>query len=171
MSKLEEKYLQEYSIDTLRDSGVSSPVEGDLLRYDGSQWVNNPEPNFGKDFNSNVKINLETESNGVIQYDLINFNGSGGGSNRYRVSTNFVYRGSSASRNVIFQLRVDNQIVRLLEIEPKDPQTDQRIDGTMTFYVDDLADGNHTLAIWFGSEANQITCTMYESTLEVWRVE
>jgi hypothetical protein len=173
MTKLNEKYLQTYSIDTLRDSGVSSPTEGDLLRYTSGQWLNVQEPAFGKDAVYALENVPDPITGGAFQpylvFNLIVPSGTPA-SNLYRINVDFLWSHNSASNDARFALNFNNgAIVKELRIEPKDQGGDQRYQNNILLYIEDLTAGTYPVSFEARpARASRIT-TLYEAIGEAWR--
>lgn len=175
MSKLSSKYLQDYSLATLRDSQIVTPALDEILIYNSAsgKWENKPLPRFGKDFNSKIKEADETTTGATFAiYDTLNFNvTSQESANRYRFNADFLYGHNSASNDIRVRIRVDGVTVKEMRTEVKDPGTDQRIPGSLLYYLDDLAVGAHTLTLEYRPATASRQSRMYQSTLEVWRTQ
>jgi hypothetical protein len=174
VTKLSQKYLIDYSIDTLRDSEVFNPSEGDLLRYTDGEWKNVLEPAYGKDAvyaveetpNTNISGGSFTE---YLQATLVVPSGTPS-VNRYRVCVDFLWGHNSASNDGRFRLDFNNGAkVKELRIEPKDQGTDQRIQNQIKFYVENLSSGSYQISFSARpASANRVT-RLYEASIEAWR--
>lgn len=71
MSKIDEKFLQEYSLATLRDTQFSNPQFGEFVVFDGTRFVNQTL-NLGDQAEAegfNSLANQSTTSNGWVTID------------------------------------------------------------------------------------------------------
>jgi hypothetical protein len=170
MSKLKKEFLQDYSVDTLRDSGVSNPNRGDLLRYSGSKWVNSQESAFGKDQAYAERIGLENFSGSqfqtYLQTNLVVTDTSG--SNRYRVNIDFLWGHNNSSSDIIARL-LFNGTTKELRIEPKDTGTDQRIQNNILKKFTNLAPGTYPILLEIRPSSSSRTSRVYEAVIEAWR--
>jgi hypothetical protein len=172
MSRLEEKFLQDYSLETLRDTSLTSPVDEDFLVYFNGQWINLPFPAFGRDFDNKTKTGLEeTTGTTFVVYDSLTFNvADDSGANQYRVNIDFTWGLSSVSQDYIGALAIDNAtVLRQIQIEAKDPNANQRVQNNLLYYANNLSQGDHTIFFGFASSSNAVTARTYESVIEVWR--
>jgi len=170
MSKILSKFVQDYSLETLRDVDFSSLSSDQYVRYNGTDWENSPVPVFGKDKAFKQKENLETNGGTPVAYDSLTFAVTApSGANTYRINVNFFWSLDSTSKDGIINLVVNGNIVRTIQVEPKDRGNDQRIPGSFLFYTQNLNAGNNTIEIRFGSSRNNVDCFMHSSLIEVWR--
>lgn len=136
----------------------------------GEQLANRP---FGKDFaESTAEFNDSTTGGSFKIFDIFNFNVSDtSGVNKYRVESNFFWGHNSASNDIRVQLLVDGNLVYEMRKEPKDPGGDQRIDGLIKGYVQNLSQGSHSITLQYRPATASRVSSMYRSCTEVWRVE
>lgn len=172
MSKLEQKYLQDYSLDTLRDLEISSPSERQYIQYDATaqKWKNTAKPVFGEDASDDFLDVPASNANTPILYHSLTFSvNSLVAVNKYRLSANFAYNANKSNRLFIAQLRLDGNIVRSIELAAEDSSS--YYDGSLLFYAEDLSIGNHTLELFFGTSSNNTTAIIRSNVLEVWRTQ
>lgn len=175
MSKLEEKFLEQYSLATLRDVALTAIVNNDFIVWDSSisKFKNIKQPRFGTDF-AEITSDAVQGFTGVAwqTYSTLNFNVTGPDTlNKFRFNLNFLWRHSTIANGARFRLLVDAvQIGAVIQIEPQDSGADQRIDGTLLRYVSNLSIGAHT-ALFQVQPVNSLqTTTVHQATLETWRV-
>lgn len=173
MSKLSSKYLEDYSLDTLRDSNITSPGANQYLVYNATsnKWENTSIPAFGRDSISKTKVASETTTGGsFVTYDTLTFNVSDtGGVNKYRLNADFLWGHNAGGNDIRVQIVLDGSAVKELRIEPKDPGTDQRIQNNLLYYAENLSQGNHTLELQYRPSVGNRISRMYESVIECWR--
>jgi hypothetical protein len=128
---------------------------------------------YGKDFAEQIKEASETVSGGAfVTYDTLTFNVSDtSGVNKYRLAFNYLWGHNSASNDIRVEHRLDGVNIFEMRKEPKDPGTDQRIDGSFVSYVENLSQGTHSISLAYRPATANRTSRMYRSNLEVWRVE
>lgn len=175
MSKLEEKFLEQYSFSTLRDVALTAMAENDFIIWDSSisKFKNIKQPRFGTDFAEITRDAVQDFTGAAWQtYVTLNFSVTGPDIlNKFRFNTNFLWRHDSISNGARFRLLVDAvQIGDVIQIEPKDSGVDQRIDGTLLRYVSDLSIGAHTALVQVQPANSSRITTVHQATLETWRV-
>lgn len=174
MSKLDNKFLQNYSIDTLRDVEISGLVNGDYLIYDSvdQKFKNQKPPRFGIDFIEESKVNTETTTGAsFVTYSVLNFSVSlDDANNKYRLNADFLWSHNSASNDIRVRVLLDGNPVKEIRIEPKDAGADQRFQNNILYYANDLTVGNHSFALQYRPATASRISSMYESVIECWRV-
>lgn len=174
MSKLDNKFLQEYSLETLRDVDVSSPDNNDVIQYDTltQTWNKRPEPKYGLDFDFAERVGLEDVTGGAfVTYDSLTFNVSDTSNlNSYRINADFLWGHNSASNDIRVRILVNGVSVKELRMEPKDAGTDQRFQNNILYYANNLNTGNNTVDLQLRPASASRISRMYESIIEVWRV-
>lgn len=176
MSKVEEKFLEQYSFATLRDVALTSILNNDFIVWDSvlGKFKNVKQPRFGTDFNEITRDTVQSFTGVNWQtYSTLNFSVSGPDLlNKFRFGLNFLWRHSSIANAAQFRLLLDGvQLGDILQIEPKDSGTNQRIDGTLIRYSSNLATGNHSVIFQVKPLTSSQTTTIHQSTLEIWRVQ
>lgn len=175
MSKLESKYLDKYSLDTLRDVAIASLANDDYIVYNSvsGKFENKKQPRFGNDFAVEKRVGQQDFTGAAFQtYAILNFTVSGPDTvNKFRMNCDFVWGHNSASNDARFRVLVDGvPIPEEIQIEAKDPNPDQRIPDNILDYLDNLSIGNHSIALQVRpSSAARIT-SVYKAIIEVWRV-
>lgn len=174
MSKLENKFLENYSVTTLRDIEVSGLANGDYLAYDSSdqKFKNVKPPRFGMDFaEESTSGLLQVTGNQFTTYAVLNFTVSLNENNKYRINTNFTWNHNNTSTDIRVRLLLDGaQIGEEFRVEPKDSNADQRLSDNILRYVSNLSQGNHSISLQFRPSSSSRISRMYQSTIEVWRV-
>lgn len=122
---------------------------------------------FGQNKTVQKKVALETTGGSEATYDTLNLSFLPTG--KYRVGIRYVWNHSSGANDFIGDCRLDgNSLWEIHQQEPKDGGTDQR-NPFYAFTEVDLS-GNHAITINYES-SNTNTARIYESEIEVWRVE
>lgn len=158
---------------------VSNLIENsaaDLIGLNNTKQVVDAlaERNYGKDFSSSTRVATVSQTGTTFNvYDTLNVQVSqiSTATNRYRLEANFTWRHSSAARDCIVQLVSGAAVIRTQQIEPKDPQADQRITSHIVNYFDNLPFGVFPVSIQFAASNNGTTATFFESHLAWWRVQ
>lgn len=177
MSKMEQKYLIDYSLDTLRDADIALSVPDDSQLFydsDSSKWVNRPAPVFGRDFAEFQRVGLESFTGDQFQvYTSLIFNASEqSGTNKYRFFVNFSWGHDSATNDIRAAIRIDGGAnLKEIRIEPSDAGTDQRIDSSILYYLRNLDSGSHTVDLLIRPATSNRQSRVYEAQLEVWRCQ
>lgn len=176
MSKVEEKFLEQYSFSTLRDVALSSIQNNDFIIYDSTlgKFKNIKQPRFGNDFNEITRDVVQSFTGTAWQsYSTLNFSVTGPDFlNKYRFFLNFLWRHSSIANGAQFRIVLDGvQLGSVLQIEPQDKGADQRIDGALLRYSSNLSIGSHSLQFQVKPFNSNQTTTIHQSVMEVWRVQ
>jgi len=173
MSKIDNKYLLNYSTQTLRDVDLAGLAVDDYLVFDGSNFVNKQVNKYGTDFSFKERVGLESFSGGTFQiYDSLTFNVSEDGNNSYRFNADFLWGHDSASSDIRIAIRIDGGAnIKELRIEPKDSSTDQRFQNNILKYFVNLSQGLHVVDLLVRPSSNSRTSRMYESILEIQRCQ
>lgn len=172
MSKLEEKYLQDYSLDTLRDSDIVTPLERELLQYNATinKWENVTKPVFGEDATNGFTEISATNLGAPILYQSLTFTvNSLTAINRYRCACNFEYNTDKSNRLFLLEFRLDGTTVRDIALVAQDSSS--FYPGALVYYADNLSIGNHTLEVFFGTNSPSMIAEMKNSLIEVWRTQ
>jgi len=90
--------------------------------------------------------------------------------NKFRLSCAFLWGHDSAANDIRARISIDGSPFEEMRVEPKDQGGDQRIPSTLTSYTSNLSIGSHTLELEYRPGTSSRTSSMYQSTLEVWRV-
>lgn len=175
MTKLADKWKQNYSLSSLRDVAFTAITNDDYIVYNSAsqKFENKKQPRFGRDFSVEKVTGLQNFTGGSFQtYATLNFAVSGPDTvNKFRMNCSFSWGHNSASNDARFRVLVDGvPLPEELRIEPKDPGTDQRIPAEILDYLDNLSIGNHSIALQARpATASRIT-RIYKAVIEVWRV-
>lgn len=173
MSKLKSKFLEDYSINTLRDVNTASLTDESNLIWDAqtSRWTTPPRVQFGRDFAEKSNNSLQrNNSQTPLLYDSLTFTVNNNTSNKYRMACHVIWALDIASRDFIGELRLDGVVIKYIQIEPKDPGTDQRVDSSLVHYVSNLSQGSHTLSFYHTYSGGNNTSAVFSGVLEAWRV-
>lgn len=128
---------------------------------------------FGRDAKSQIKDADETTTGSSFdEYDSMSFAVTDSATNKFRCNVNFVWGHNSAANDIRVRLMVDGtQQGEEFFMEPADAGTNQRLHGNILRYISNLSIGNHTLSLEYRPATSSRVSRMYQSTLEVWRVE
>jgi hypothetical protein len=172
MSKLEQRYLQDYSFDTLRDADIVTPSERQILQYNAtsSKWENKPKPVYGEDASDAFTEVSATNSNTLVLYQSLTFAvNSLTAVNKYRIACNVEYTCDKKNRLFVLELRLDGTTVRDLGLVAEDDSS--FYPAYLIHYASNLSIGNHTIEVFFGTNSPSATAEMKNSTIEVWRTQ
>ena len=172
MSKVEQKYLENYSIDTLRDVDLSGLSNQDVLEYDGSNFINRPRNKFGEGFVYAERVGLEVFSGEQFQsYLQIQFSVDELGAT-YRTNCDFLWGHDSASSDIRVAISLDGGVnVKEFRVEPKDAGTDQRYQDNILKYFENLSVGTHTIDLLCRPALSTRQSRIYETIIEVWKCQ
>lgn len=128
---------------------------------------------YGKDYQDEETIFNDSTTGGAFKiFQIFNFNVSDdSGSNKYRVQSNFFWGHNSASNDIRVQLLVDGTLIYEMRKEPKDPGSDQRIDGLIAGAIGNLSQGTHSVTLQYRPATASRVSRMYRAYSEIWRVE
>lgn len=174
MSSLKNKFLEEYSVQTLRDVDSQGLNDDFYLVFDSTDGKFKPVqvPFFGRDFARARRVGQQDFSGNIFQtYETITFEvTSATPVNEYRFFANYTYSHNSASNDIRIGIVLDGgSIVKEIRLETKDAGTDQRVDGSILFYFENLSIGTHTVDLVCRPASASRVSKMYEADLEVWR--
>ncbi len=176
-AKLTNPMTSKADIVTRNSSGpvrLAVGVNGQLLSCNtstasGLEWKDEqPLPVFGNGFEEDYKQAAESSATLATYHTLVSATKPAG---KYRVGWKVTIVGSNTSNDAICYVKANGvDLGERYQLEPKDPGTDQRGNFTGMGYITLATAGTITIIVTYDSSSSNVA-RIYDSQLEVWRVE
>jgi len=168
---------------TVTDLTISGESQGDLLYFNGTNWVRLSPGTDGQQLQTNgaganpswenpfvpqyaqSTTLASTSSTGWLTYVTLNTTTLPAGT--YRVGGCLIWR---TSHDAKARVTVDGAIGWEMQQEGEDTGTDQRIPGSGFYYVTFATTTTHTVLLQYTSSSNSSTMSVYQGAIDIVRV-
>ena len=176
MSLYIKKFFKDFNFWNLDDVSTSSLSNDDMIVYNSTtlKFENKKQPRHGRDFNRKSRVSVAgvpITGNAFQTFDSLTFDVNGPDTlNEFRINADFTWRHNATTNSALFRIVLDGNVLgEVLDIEPKDASSTQRLQNNILEYITNLSIGSHTLELQARPENSSRITTLHRSHLELWR--
>lgn len=165
--------LHTHTVQNLTDTNISGPAVGELLRWDGTDWVNAPP--FGANYQYEEDETVSTTVSTTFQNKLTLTTPSIP-AGTYRIGVSYQWNHDNAGNDFEAEVQVNAVQAFLHKQEPKDSAGTFGSTGTSQQYLaghawnEVLTAGIHTIELNYRTDSGGDESSIWNARIEFWRV-